>query len=94
MVQDRLIVVVYKGLLSCHILITKLFSSRRPSVELDWAREKKVLDADPTMVIFVTIVYIPSFGQFCIHQTLKIQVKLYLKRMEREGIARVGIYCL
>ena len=53
MVQDRLIVVVYKGLLSCHILITKLFSSRRPSVELDWAREKKVLDADPTMVIFV-----------------------------------------
>ena len=31
----------------------KLFSLRRPSMELDWAREKKVLDADPTMVIFV-----------------------------------------
>ena len=67
-------------------------------MELDWAREKKVLDADPTMVIFVIsikrnrVVYIPNFDQFCIHQTLKIQVKLYLKRMEREGIARVGIF--
>ena len=39
----------------------KLFSSRRPSVELDWAREKKVLDADPTMVIFVISIWPNSF---------------------------------
>ena len=29
-------------------------------MELDWAREKKVLDADPTMVIFVISIIRPN----------------------------------
>jgi len=42
--------------------------SRKAAVELDWAREEKVMNADPALV------------------------KLYLKRMEREGIARVKMF--